>query len=140
MKMEQIECSETSAYIIQTPGNYSKENNIFRTRRKFEIKNTSPLWGETARHFRVLEKLRIKKTKFLTSLTFLLRRRDYKIIPRFLQFHHHIHFRAANRICQLTSFALLQERVHQNRRELDNTSRDLLEIHLRLAGVLSNSD
>ena len=28
MKMEQIECSETSAYIIQTPGNYPKENII----------------------------------------------------------------------------------------------------------------
>ena len=66
MKMEQIECSETSAYIIQTPGNYTKENayeagtdrvfrnvgihnsdagelpkrkhNIFRTGRKLEIK------------------------------------------------------------------------------------------------------
>ena len=27
--MEQIECSETSAYIIQTPGNYPKENIIY---------------------------------------------------------------------------------------------------------------
>jgi len=26
MKMEQIECSETSAYKIQTPGNYPKES------------------------------------------------------------------------------------------------------------------
>jgi len=26
MKMEQTECSETSAYKIQTPGNYPKEN------------------------------------------------------------------------------------------------------------------
>ena len=26
MKMEQIECFETSAYKIQTPGNYPKEN------------------------------------------------------------------------------------------------------------------
>ena len=29
MKMEQIECSETSAYIIQTPGKYPKENIIY---------------------------------------------------------------------------------------------------------------
>ena len=29
MKMEQIECSETSAYINQTPGNYPKENIIY---------------------------------------------------------------------------------------------------------------
>jgi hypothetical protein len=26
MKMEEIECSETSAYKIQTPGNYPEEN------------------------------------------------------------------------------------------------------------------
>jgi len=26
MKMEQTACSETSAYIIQTPGNYPEEN------------------------------------------------------------------------------------------------------------------
>jgi hypothetical protein len=26
MKVEQIECSETSAYKIQTPGNYPEEN------------------------------------------------------------------------------------------------------------------
>ena len=29
MKMEQIECSETSVYIIQTPRNYPKENIIY---------------------------------------------------------------------------------------------------------------
>ena len=29
MKMEQIECSETSAYIIQKTGNYPKENIIY---------------------------------------------------------------------------------------------------------------
>ena len=28
-KMEQIECFETSAYKIQTPGNYAKENVIY---------------------------------------------------------------------------------------------------------------
>jgi hypothetical protein len=37
MKMEQIECSETSAFKIQMPENYPEEN-IYRTRRKFEIK------------------------------------------------------------------------------------------------------
>jgi len=29
MKMEQIECSEMSAYINQTPGNYPKENTLY---------------------------------------------------------------------------------------------------------------
>ena len=60
--------------------------------------------------------------------------------PRFLQFHHHIHSRGANSIYQCTSFALLRERIHHNRWELDNTTRELLEIHLRLATVLSKSD
>jgi hypothetical protein len=32
------ECSETSAYKIQTQGNYPEENITYRTRRKFEIK------------------------------------------------------------------------------------------------------
>ena len=84
------------------------------------------------------KKLRIKKTKLHTSLTFLLHCRDHNTIPRFLQFHHHIRSRAANRIYQRTSFALLRERIHHNRRELDNTSRELLEIHLRLG--IQNSD
>jgi len=38
-KMEQTECSKTSAYKIQTPGNYPEEHTTFRTRRKFEIKS-----------------------------------------------------------------------------------------------------
>jgi len=29
MKMEQTECSETSAYKIETPGNYPKENILY---------------------------------------------------------------------------------------------------------------
>ena len=42
MKMEQTECSETSSYKIQTPGNYPEEKHTaYRTRRKFAIKNFS---------------------------------------------------------------------------------------------------
>jgi hypothetical protein len=41
MKMEQTECSETSAYKIQTPGNYPEgKHATFTTRREFEIKNS----------------------------------------------------------------------------------------------------
>ena len=32
MKMEQVECSETSAYKNETPGNYPKENILNVTR------------------------------------------------------------------------------------------------------------
>jgi hypothetical protein len=35
---------------------------------------------------------------------------------------------------------LLRERIHHKRRELDNTSQDLLKKHLLLASVLSNLD
>jgi hypothetical protein len=39
MKMEQKECSETSAYKIQTPGELPRrKHTTYRTRRKFEIK------------------------------------------------------------------------------------------------------
>jgi hypothetical protein len=99
------------------------------------------LYGEeTASHIRLMEKLRIKKTKLLTSLTFLLRCRDQNIIPGFLQFHHYFHSRAANRIYQRNSFALLRERIHNNRHELDHTSLELLQVQLRLVSVLSESD
>ena len=68
------------------------------------------LYGDkTARCIRLFEKLRIKKTRLLTFLTFLLCCKDDDTIPRFLQFHHHIHSWAANTIYLRTSFALLRE-------------------------------
>ena len=39
MKGEQTQCSETSEYEIQTPGNYQNKPATFRTRRKLEINN-----------------------------------------------------------------------------------------------------
>jgi hypothetical protein len=38
MKMEQIQCSETLAFKLQTSGNNPDESMTFKTRRKFEIK------------------------------------------------------------------------------------------------------
>jgi hypothetical protein len=39
MKMEQTKCSETSAYKIQTPGNYPEgKHTTYETQQKFEIK------------------------------------------------------------------------------------------------------
>jgi len=37
MKMEKTECSETSAYKIQTPGNYPKK--------AYNIQNTAKVWN-----------------------------------------------------------------------------------------------
>jgi len=41
MKMEQTECSETSAYNIQTPGNYPKES-IQHTEQGESLKSRKP--------------------------------------------------------------------------------------------------
>jgi hypothetical protein len=141
LKMEQIESPETSANTNQTPGKHPKDSTL-NTKHGESLKSRIlHLYGEeTARHMRLLEKLRTKKTKLLSSLTFLLRCRDHNTIPHFLQFQHHIHSRAANRIYNHTSLALLRERIHQNRRELDNISRDLLELHLQTANAVSESD
>jgi hypothetical protein len=58
MKMEQTECSETSEYKIQTPGNYPVENmQHTEHEEKFEIKNT--------RIYRILEY--IPYSKFLST-------------------------------------------------------------------------
>jgi len=42
MKLERTECSETSAYKIQTPGNHPKE--------AYNIKNTAKVWNQEARY------------------------------------------------------------------------------------------
>jgi len=50
MQMEQTECSGTSAYKIQTPGNYPEESIQHPTRRKFEIKKAE-LTGRNSTHW-----------------------------------------------------------------------------------------
>jgi len=45
MKMEQTECSETSAYKLQTPGNYPKENVYIQ----FDLLRMSIILLETCR-------------------------------------------------------------------------------------------
>jgi len=98
------------------------------------------LYGEeTTRLTRLFEVLRIKKTKLLNSLTFLLRCRDHYTITRFLQFQHHIHS-PANKIYHRASCALLRERIQQTRRELANNSKELLNTYLRIAKQLSATD
>jgi len=138
--MELIHGSETLANYILTPGKYPKEHIQYSNHGKSLKSTIRHLYGEDiSLHIRSLEKLRIKKSTLLSSLTFLLRCRDNHIIPRFLQMHHHIRSRAATRIYQRTSFALLRERIQRNRLELDSTSCSLLELHLRLANTLSTA-
>jgi hypothetical protein len=140
--MEPTLSSETSAYNnIQTPGKFPEDYTLYSHHGESLKTTILHLYGEeTARHVRLIEKLRIKKTKHLTSLTFLLRCQDHNIIPRFLQFHHYFQSWAANRIYQRTSYALLRERIRNNRRELDRICRELLQVHLHLSAVLLESD
>jgi hypothetical protein len=132
------EVSETSAFKIQMPGKYPEEYLPHLQHGKSLKTMILHLYGEeTASDIRLMEKLCIKKTRLLTSL---LRHCDHNIVPRFLQFHHYFHSRAASRIYQRTSFALLRERIHNNRREQDYTSRELLQVHLHLSSILSELD
>jgi hypothetical protein len=142
MRMEPTNSSETSAInLTWTPATYPKDNKLQLEHGESLKSRIIRLYGEEiSRYIRLFKKLRMKKSKIITSLTFLLRCRDHSTIPGFLQFHHHIHSRAANRIYQRTSFTLLRERVYQNRRDLGRTSRDLLKTHLRLANHLSELD
>ena len=139
--MEPIQCSETSVLNnYKTPGEYPEEFLSSLQHGESLKSRIIHLYGEeTTAHIRLIEKLRIKKASLLTSLTFLLRCRDHNIMPRFLQLHQYFHSRAANRIYPRASFALLRERIH-NRRELDHTSRTLLQVHLRLFNHMSESD
>jgi hypothetical protein len=53
---------------------------------------------------------------------------------------HHVNMEASTRILRRTSYALIRERIHYKRRELDNTSRELLHLHLSLASSLRSHD
>jgi len=59
MKMEQTECSETSAYKIQTPGNYPEEN----------IQHTEH--GESLKSIRYKMNCNTKKQKAVTTPYFV---------------------------------------------------------------------
>jgi hypothetical protein len=74
MKMEQTKCSETLPTKLHTPENNPKENIQHSKHCENRKSRIIHLYGkETAKHIRLLENLRIKKSKLLTSLIFLLR-------------------------------------------------------------------
>ena len=138
--MEPTLSSETSAFILRTLGKFPKEHRLHSEHGESLKTTIHHLYGEEkTRSIRLWETLRIKKTKLLVSFTFLLRCRDHNIIPQFLKFRHHFHTRAADRIYKRTSFALLRDRIHSNRRELNHIFGQLLQLHLRLTGILSSS-
>ena len=83
--MEPTLSSETSAFILRTPGKFPKEHRLHSEHGESLKTTIRHLYGEeTTRSIRLLETLRIKKTKLLVSLIFLLRCRDHNIIPHSL--------------------------------------------------------
>jgi hypothetical protein len=140
--MEAARTSETSVDIQLRTRQYIPEDSVLHTRRRENLKShIVNLYGEaTLRCIRRFESLRIKKAKRLCSLSFLLRCRDQGTMPRFQQFHHHIQSEAGERIYRRTRFSLLRERIHDTRRALDEISRAMLRLNVRLAGKLSADD
>jgi len=115
-----------------------KEYNIHKHGKSLKWRIIHLLWGGNCKKYSVIQKkLWINKTTLLTSLPFLLDCKDHDTIHHFLQFCHFIHSHTAYRIYKCTSCALLWERVHHNRQELDNISWEMLNIHLRLGSLLS---
>ena len=63
MKMEQTECSETSAYIIQTPGNYPKE--IIQHSEQGEILKSRFVWlSPTINRLKALQHRKISQALY----------------------------------------------------------------------------
>jgi hypothetical protein len=142
LKMEALCSSETSVATQQTTRHHIPEDYTLHNHHCENLKSYIVfLYGEaTHRQVRRFEKLRIKKTRPLCTLSFLLRCRGQSTIPHFLQFHHHIRSEAARRIYRRTSFCLLRERIHHTRRELDAVSTELMGLQQRLARYLSGGD
>jgi catalase len=53
--MEQSQCSETSAYKIQTPAKYSKK--------EYNVHNTAKIWNQELFPCTLLSKLKLKKKR-----------------------------------------------------------------------------
>jgi hypothetical protein len=87
--MEPTQVTETSEVKTQMPGKFPEESTLESQHGESLKTYLLNLYGEdTTKLIRLFENLRIKKTKLLSSLTFLLRCRDHNTIPQFLQFHH----------------------------------------------------
>ena len=81
-----------------------------------------------------------KKGRLLCNLTFLLRCRDTKTIPKFLRMKRIYFTNQASRIYQRTENAMLRVRIQNTRRELAFNDKELLSLHLRISNHLTNSD
>jgi hypothetical protein len=88
LKMEQIQCSETSAYKIQTPGNYPKDN-ILHQQHSESLKTTYNLY------FSIKVSLNILSFQFFCFFVYFLFQSSvftllYAIPKYFLHYLHHL--------------------------------------------------
>ncbi|CAK9810876.1 hypothetical protein ANTPLA_LOCUS6713 [Anthophora plagiata] len=71
----------------------------------------------------------------LSTLAFLKRCRDQKIVPRFLEIKSTINSTQSRRILHRTGLALLRERINFIKKELNRISSRLLDLHLEISGT-----
>nr|XP_060622650.1 uncharacterized protein LOC132769734 [Anolis sagrei ordinatus] len=99
------------------------------------------LYGEKLfQDTRKLEKLRTRKAHLLCSLTFLLRCRDTDTIPQFLAAKRTFKTPQAHRIYDRLERNLLRERIHTIRKELANTDKELLHLHINISQKMNSQD
>ncbi|XP_062837651.1 uncharacterized protein LOC134299269 [Anolis carolinensis] len=99
------------------------------------------LYGEKLfQDTRRLEKLRTRKAHLLCSLTFLLRCRDTDTIPQFLAAKRTFKTPQAHRIYNRLERNLLRERIHTIRKELANTDKELLHLHINISQKMNTQD
>ena len=90
---------------------------------------------DSLRKFKGLEKK--KKAHLLCSLAFLLRCWITRVIPRFLNLKNTTFTLQPGRIYRRAEQATLRECIHQTGKYLARYDQNLLELYLRLSGVLS---
>ena len=139
-----IAASETSADSKNGPQPNSPEKVFSKSSdsgceslRQFIIR----LYGEEIhRQIRQLENFRLKKIHLLCSLTFLLRCRDSKVVPKFLKMKRIFKTPQSLRIYERMEFALLRERIHTTRKSLAILDEKLVSLHLLLSNRLKTCD
>ncbi|CAH0718915.1 unnamed protein product, partial [Brenthis ino] len=95
---------------------------------------------EIANQIRRLEDLKTKRARLLTSLTFLKRCRDHRLIPTCVKISSKKNIRGSAKIVNKASFKLLRTVIRQTRRDLRSNDRYVEQTSLNIKTVLTPSD
>jgi ATP-dependent Lon protease len=131
---------ETSVQYVHLTRLIAREDYIKFTRRESTKTYIVNRYGKaTHQNIRRMEQLRKTKAR-LSSLAFLRRCRDQRVVPLSLQLKHHINTEVSRRILRRASSALLRERIRHIRRRLDTVTKELFHLHQLLSGTLTSLD